>query len=226
MPRAKRASSSTSRGGSSRGEREQWAHTYRHTPYHELPWFHTFAEPWLVEAFEKGWVSRAGKVLDIGCGAGTNVLWFSEKGFHAVGADLSPGAVHAAEARRREKKDRGAAFVAGDALLLPFRDGTFELASDIGCFHTLPIARREDYARELARVVRPGGHALLSFFAREETMAIGPPHRPSIQEAASALEGGFIFERLEYRVEREDGASFRSYQLLLRRRTEPQPPPR
>lgn len=226
MPEGRKARRRSGGPGSSLPERERWASTYRETPYQDLPWFHTFPEPWIVEAVDARWVPADGRVLDIGCGAGTNVLWLSERGYDAVGLDIAPGAVRAAEERRRDSIVRTSAFVGGDVLLLPFRDGAFATVSDVGCFHALPLPRRGQYARELARVLRPGGKLLLCCFAREETMDMGPPHRLSVREMTEVFEHEFLFERTEYREEREGGASFRSYQVVLRRRTEPQPPAR
>lgn len=213
--------------GSSVSEKRQWASTYRKTPYHQLPWFHRFPEPWIVRAAGEGWIPERGRVLDIGCGAGTNVLWYAHQMYDTVGVDLAPGAVQAAVKRQRaDPLTTRARFTVGDALALPFRTAAFDVVSDVGCFHALPIPRRPDYVRELSRVLRPGGKALLLVFAREETMEMGPPHRPSILELAQVFEREFIFERLEYIEAHEGGPMFRNYQLLLRRRAEPQPPAR
>ena len=40
-------------------------------------------------------------------------------------------------------------------------DGPFDLILDIGCFHGLPVRRRDAYVREVARVASPGGRMLM-----------------------------------------------------------------
>ncbi|MGI0151255.1 MAG: class I SAM-dependent methyltransferase, partial [Thermoplasmata archaeon] len=114
-------------------------------------------------------------------------------------------------------------FVESDILKLPFPAGRFRYASDMGCFHTLPPRLRVPYAREISRVLRPGGLHVLSWAAREATQEVGPPHRLSVADVGASLEGQFLFERVEYS---EGGPRLPHYTAILRRRTAPQPPPR
>lgn len=162
-------------------------------------------------------------VLDLGCGAGSNVLYLARSGFEAHGVDLSPTAVSAARDRAREAALAIDVRV-GDALSLPYPRARFGGAVDNGCFHTLPVRRRADYAREVARVVRPGGSFVLSWIGRESTGASGPPHRPSLEEVARALEPRFVFARTFFHPG-APGQPRATYDAWLTRRLEPQPPP-
>ena len=180
--------------GSSATERAQWAATYESTRYDELPWFDPDPSRALVRAVEDGFFPRKGAVLDVGCGAGSNVLWLARTGYEAHGVDLSPGAIRAAGDRAK------AAGVTvdvrnGDALALEFPDARFDAVMDHGCFHTLPVARRADYAEEVARVLPPEGRYLLCWVAREYAESMGPPHRPSLSEVTQAFESRFLFAR-------------------------------
>jgi SAM-dependent methyltransferase len=105
-----------------------------------------------------------GRALDLGCGTGTNVLYLVQHGWFATGVDFSSRAIEAA--RRKADWTSGATFVEGDVSRLAELgvEGPFDLALDVGCFHGLPIRRRDDYAREVARVTRPGGRFLLFAF--------------------------------------------------------------
>ncbi|MCI4353566.1 MAG: class I SAM-dependent methyltransferase [Thermoplasmata archaeon] len=209
--------------------RRGFEEAYAHTNYRELPWFSPRPYPWLVQALDSGWIVPPGPVLDVGCGAGTNVLWLARQGFRASGVDLAPSAIAAAE-RRMKRARLSATFRVGDVLALPFRRGAFQAALDVGCFHSLPIARRPDYAKELARVVRHGGSFLLSWVAREETGKFGPPHRPSVVEIARTFEGAFVIERIQYAPSRSSrgwptrGGRLAQYSCRLIRRSTPQPP--
>ena len=215
------------RPGSSLDVRKNWDATYRSTSFDDLPWFRREATPWIARALRERWIDRKGVHLDVGCGAGSNVLWLASQGLRAVGTDLAPGAVRAASDRRaRLPRARKALFVVGDALELPFEEATFSSSSDIGCFHTLPPERRKDYARELSRVLKPGGRHLLSWAARESTEALGPPHRLSVQEVVEAMEEHFVCLRLEHGRFPLPQKGRRSYSAVLERRSEPQPPPR
>ena len=204
--------------------RARWASTYETSAYRDLPWFAEGPAPPVERAVADGFLRPAAPVLDVGCGAGSNVLFLARKRFRAFGVDLAPGAVRAAKARA------AAAGLTvdvreGDALVLDFADATFGGVVDIGCFHTLPIGRRGDYAREIARVLRPGGALLLSWVARESSGEFGPPHRPSLREVTDALEGEFLFTRTDYHGAGED-RRLATYDARLLRRTTPQPPRR
>lgn len=100
-------------------------------------------------------VPAGARILDAGSGTGANLRLLSALGFTRVtGLDLSPEAIrHCAE------KGLGRVELA-DVCALPFPDGSFDLvlATDI-------IEHVEDDAlalRELRRVMKPGGHLLLT----------------------------------------------------------------
>jgi SAM-dependent methyltransferase len=102
---------------------------------------------------------RAGdRLLDVGCGEGRHCFGALERGAAVVGVDLDPRSLAAAlrplRARARELGGSGAV-LRGDAFHLPFRDASFDrvICSEV-------MEHVHDYgaaAKELARVVRPGG---------------------------------------------------------------------
>ncbi len=208
-----------------------WPRLYATVPYTRLPWYSPRPARWLVEAVSHGWVRPPGPILDIGCGAGSNALWLSRHGFRVTGIDLAPAAIAAAQ-RRASRSRSSAVFAQGSCLSLPYRNSAFGSALDSGCFHSLPIADRSRYAREVARLVRPAGSLLITWIAREETGEYGPPHRPSLEEVVSVLEPAFLFERTEFADKRSPSAwnarghRLSRYTALLRRRRTAQPPPR
>jgi SAM-dependent methyltransferase len=232
-----RPPSQASRRGSHQrmsAEERAWAKTYAETPYTKLPWYSPRPSPWVKQAVENRWIRPPSLVLDIGCGAGTTVLWLCREEFRATGLDLAPGAIDAARGRAHRRKIP-ATFVQGSATAMPFPKATFDAASDNGCFHAIPLAARGDYASEVARVVKPGGAFLLTWIGREETRTYGPPHRPSLEEVATIFEPTFTFIRTEFfgadlpgawTTGGPGGQSLARYSALLRRRRSAQPPPR
>ncbi|SFF35193.1 class I SAM-dependent methyltransferase [Blastococcus tunisiensis] len=98
------------------------------------------------------------RVLEIGCGTGTLLLLAKEgqPGVAAVGLDPDLSALARArrKARRRQVElqlDRGYA----DAL--PYADGSVDVVLSSFMLHHLPAGQREQAAREVHRVLRPGG---------------------------------------------------------------------
>jgi demethylmenaquinone methyltransferase/2-methoxy-6-polyprenyl-1,4-benzoquinol methylase len=104
------------------------------------------------------------RVLDVAAGTGVSSLPFASAGADTIACDFSAGML--AEGKR---KHRELAFVAGDALRLPFRDGAFD-ATTI-CFGLRNVADVAAALRELHRVTRPGGRLVVL-----ETAT--PPARP------------------------------------------------
>lgn len=120
-------------------------------------WWHLSApSPELVEAVESGFLRRGSAVLDLGCGLGTEAGYLAGLGFRTVGVDLSRDATVGARASHPD-----AAFLQGDVLRLPFRAASFDAAIDRGCFHYVPTDRREVYATELGRMLKPSAPFLL-----------------------------------------------------------------
>ena len=136
-------------------------------------WWHlTAASPELLAADADGWLETAptaGRTaavastraaLDVGCGLGTEVAYLADKGWSAVGIDLSATAIRHAR-RLHPPESGGRLFARADVLRLPFAAGSFALAIDRGCFHYLAPELWTRYAVEVRRVLRPGGRLLL-----------------------------------------------------------------
>lgn len=100
--------------------------------------------------------SGAGAVLDAGCGNGavTAELSAALPGTRVVGLDAHPGLLE--RARTRGGAGPAPELFLGDIGGTPFADGTFDLVLSRYVFQHLrePVAA----ARELRRILRPGGH--------------------------------------------------------------------
>ena len=94
------------------------------------------------------------EILDVGCGTGNAAIPAAEAGARVVGLDLTPELFE----RGRERAEEAGVeieWVEGDAEALPFDDESFDVVlSTFGCMFA---PRHQVTARELARVVRPGG---------------------------------------------------------------------
>jgi ubiquinone/menaquinone biosynthesis C-methylase UbiE len=96
-------------------------------------------------------------LLDVGCGTGAAVRAAAEVVERAVGVDLSPKML--AEARSRAAGLPRVEFVEGDSEALPFEDGEFSAVLCTASLHHYP--RPELAAREIARVLGPGGRVVI-----------------------------------------------------------------
>ena len=96
-------------------------------------------------------------VADIGCGNGLYLAELARCG-HAgpvVGADISPGMLHAARRRARE-----AGLVVADATALPFRDAAADVTLAMHMLYHVPAPGHA--VRELRRITRPGGRVIVA----------------------------------------------------------------
>jgi tRNA (uracil-5-)-methyltransferase TRM9 len=103
-------------------------------------------------------------VLDVGCGDGRVYETFKEKDVSYAGVDLSEDVIAKAKTRWAKEVAAGsAAFEVGDLLDLPVDDGRFDVVVAAGVLHHVPSeAYRAQAAAEIARVLRPGGYALIA----------------------------------------------------------------
>ena len=98
------------------------------------------------------------EVLDVAAGSGNPAIAVAQTGARVTALDLAPSLL---EIGRRRARDAGVDidFVEGDAEALPFDNERFDVALSVVGVQFAP--RHEVVARELARVVRPGGRIVL-----------------------------------------------------------------
>ncbi len=105
--------------------------------------------------------------LDLGCGNGRHAEVLAECADSVVCVDASTGLLREARTRSVER-DFAVALVAGDAAHVPLRADTVGLAVYVATLHHLPDrAARVASLDELARVLDPGGAAVVSVWSTE-----------------------------------------------------------
>jgi ubiquinone/menaquinone biosynthesis C-methylase UbiE len=103
---------------------------------------------------------RAGEaVLDLATGTGWTSRLVARRGAKVVGVDIAAGLLEAAE-RQALAERLSIRYLPGDAEDLPFDDATFDAV--VSTCGVMFASRPEAAAKELARVVRPGGRIALT----------------------------------------------------------------
>lgn len=139
---------------------------YRTTTPGDHEWNTGTAMPELVNLVMSGRIAPGSRILDIGCGIGTESVFLASRGFAVSALDISPNAI---------ERGRGLADVygvsvswrVGDVLDLPYEAGTFDVVTDRGCFHCLRDHERPGFSEQLARVLVPGGLYVLRCFSAQ-----------------------------------------------------------
>jgi ubiquinone/menaquinone biosynthesis C-methylase UbiE len=99
---------------------------------------------------------RGKRLLDLGCGAGENSVYFAKQGAHCVATDYSPGMV---EVALKLAASNGVQIEGrtANAMALDFPDNTFDLVYASNLLHHIPDPKIA--LKEMHRVLKPGGKA-------------------------------------------------------------------
>ncbi|MEW6125510.1 MAG: class I SAM-dependent methyltransferase [Acidobacteriota bacterium] len=118
--------------------------------------------PWMRDCV--GFEKFAGKkLLEVGCGTGTDLLQFARGGAITTGVDLTPRSIEIAQKRFAVYGAQGE-FLLSDAENLEFSDASFDVVYSFGVIHHTPDT--EKAAREIHRVLKPGGQAIVMIYHR------------------------------------------------------------
>lgn len=104
------------------------------------------------------------RVVDVGCGTGRHARRLAARGAHVIAVDVSAGLLRAG--RRRAGAEAGVSWLQGDARALPVRASCADVVLSL-CQGGFGISPDGDALAldEMARVLRPGGRALVSAYS-------------------------------------------------------------
>ena len=97
----------------------------------------------------------AGDAIDLACGTGRHTVFLAERGHRVIGVDQSPEMVQRAEA-----KVPAGRFLLADITAVPLPTASADLVVCSLALTHLPGL--DEPVQEMARLLRPGGHAVLS----------------------------------------------------------------
>jgi SAM-dependent methyltransferase len=124
---------------------------------------HRYAKEWHIPAAADFAGARGLRVLEIGCGLGTDGAQFAKAGADYTGVDLTDAAIDLARQRFKGSGLPGE-FRVTDAENLDFADESFDLVYSHGVLHHTPDTARA--VQEIHRVLKPGGRAIVMLYHR------------------------------------------------------------
>jgi demethylmenaquinone methyltransferase/2-methoxy-6-polyprenyl-1,4-benzoquinol methylase len=165
---------------------------------------------WRRRAARTTGLKRGGSALDVACGSGklTAVL-AGIAGPHGrvVGLDFSPQML---EIARRDHP--GLEFLEGDALNLPFDDSRFDTSTI--AFGLRNLSDPVGGLREMVRVVKAGGRAVVLEFVRPPKNVVGSAYRLYLRTLLPAIGGAISGQPAAYRYLSDTVDSYRSPEEL------------
>ena len=132
--------------------------------FYELVERHRYEKEWHIPQAANFATSENLRVLEIGCGLGTDGAQFAKAGADYTGVDLTEAAVDLAR-RRFELFDLPGTFRTADAEKLDFPENTFDVVYSHGVLHHTP--NTAGAIKEVYRVLRPGGRAVIMLYHRD-----------------------------------------------------------
>jgi 2-polyprenyl-3-methyl-5-hydroxy-6-metoxy-1,4-benzoquinol methylase len=132
------------------------------------PWDSGITPPELFEFIQS---HPAGRAIDIGCGTGTNVITLAKTGWQVAGFDFALRAIQVAK-RKAKKANVQVSLFTDDATRMHKVTGQFDLALDLGCFHSLE--NKADYLTQLDRILAPNGFWLMYGFLTQSPHSTAP----------------------------------------------------
>lgn len=113
--------------------------------------------PILEKSLASEYIPKSGKLLEMGCGAGTYSLWFAQRGYDVYGVDIAPTAIAWAK-EKAKKQNLKVNFRVGSVLdLADFKDDFFDFILDGHCLHCIIGQDRKAFLASAMRVLKPGG---------------------------------------------------------------------
>lgn len=156
----------------------------------QVPWNIGEPQPEIAALIAEG--RFRSDVLDAGCGHAETALHLAAQGHTVVGLDLSPSAIDAARSAAAARGLTTATFEVADICSFTGYDGRFSTIVDSTLFHSLPVSRRRDYLRSVARAAAPGASYVVLVFAKDAfPEAQGPGPNPVTDDELRAAVSEF-----------------------------------
>ncbi len=177
--------------------RSHWENVYTTKAPEAVSWYRLHLEKSL-EIVERVAPDRSVAIIDVGGGESTLVDDLLARGYQNVAVlDVSPTAIDVAKRRLGRAAD-SVQWIVGDITSVELPSSAYDVWHDRAVFHFLTEKeQRAAYARQVARVVKPGGYVLVSTFGPEGPTKCSGLEVVRYDAESLHAEFGVIFRLLE-----------------------------
>ena len=170
--------------------REDWQGHYESN---DLGWYLGQVAPPFVKLWEEEKLP-AGKALVPGCGRGHEVIFLAENGFEVTAIDFSNGAVTYLERALEERSLSGRVLHQDFFGLGNSHDGIYDLVLEQTFFCAIAPRQRQDYVRNVTRILKPGGMLVGLFYNTDKEG--GPPYNTTREDIEVNFAKNFEIQEL------------------------------
>jgi len=138
--------------------KENWDEHYRSG---NAPWNSDKPTRGLIDLVDSGKIKPC-KVLELGCGTGTNAIYLISRGFSVTAIDIAKTAL--IEAKEKARKTNVSIDLVNSDILYFYSKTKYGFILDIGCFHYIEPQDRSIYIKNLEHHLKSDGKYYLNCF--------------------------------------------------------------
>lgn len=135
------------------------------------------------------------KILEVGCGTGSNLWFAAREGFSVAGVDASASAITKAQSRFQTEGLSGNLRV-GNFINLPFREDFFDLVIDRAAITCVDFVTAKQVSQEIKRVLKTKGRFFFNPYSERHSShcsGVGNSLRREINEGTLTDTGQIFF---------------------------------
>ena len=146
-----------------------WEEKYRNGHHEKYPWDTVVS--FVFRHAPKNLKPNEIKILEVGCGTGSNLWFAAREGFRVSGIDASQSAIEYARDRFNKEGLDGELKV-GDFTKLPFNSDNYDLVIDRAAIACCSLTAAEHVICEIYRVLKTNGKFLFNPYSTKHTSAL------------------------------------------------------